>query len=126
MAAAAWSWVEKILQLAQRTEAPSAVRLSISTAVSTVMCNEPVMRTPCSGLAGGVFAADGHQAGHFVLGDVDGLAAVFGQAQVLDFEVRFSVPFLAAARRGRVWLWREDGKFDGRHKLGQDFRMIGS
>src|SRR5580658_3699939 len=50
MAAAAWSWVEKILQLAQRTDAPSAARLSISTAVSMVMCREPVMRTPCSGL----------------------------------------------------------------------------
>jgi hypothetical protein len=46
-------------------------------------------------LAGGVFAADGHQAGHFVLGDVDGLAAVFGQAEVLDFEVA-----------GRCRFWR--------------------
>ncbi len=51
MAAAAWSWVEKILQLAHRTDAPKAARLSMSTAVSTVMCNDPVMRTPCSGLA---------------------------------------------------------------------------
>ncbi len=51
MAAAAWSWVEKILQLAHRTDAPSAVKLSMRTAVSIVMCNEPVMRTPASGRA---------------------------------------------------------------------------
>ena len=45
-AAAAWSWVEKMLQLAQRTWAPSAVRVSISTAVWIVMCSEPVIRAP--------------------------------------------------------------------------------
>src|SRR5919106_1034599 len=33
IAAAAWSWVEKMLQLAQRTSAPRATRVSISTAV---------------------------------------------------------------------------------------------
>ena len=33
MAAAAWSWVEKMLQLAQRTSAPSATSVSIRTAV---------------------------------------------------------------------------------------------
>ena len=32
-AAAAWSWVEKMLQLAQRTSAPSATSVSIRTAV---------------------------------------------------------------------------------------------
>ncbi len=51
IAAAAWSWVEKMLQLAQRTSAPSAVRVSISTAVCTVMCSEPVIRAPFSGCA---------------------------------------------------------------------------
>ena len=103
MAAAAWSWVEKILQLAQRTDAPSAFRLSISTAVSTVMCNEPVMRTPGQRAAGRVFAPDGHQAGHFVLGDVNGLAPVFGQAQILDFEVLFSGCRFRRRTPGRVW-----------------------
>ncbi len=49
MAAAAWSWVEKMLQEAQRTSAPSAWRVSISTAVWMVMCSEPVMRAPASG-----------------------------------------------------------------------------
>src|SRR5947209_10296797 len=49
-AAAAWSWVEKMLQEAQRTSAPSATSVSISTAVCTVMCSDPVMRAPVSGL----------------------------------------------------------------------------
>ncbi|OPZ04352.1 MAG: hypothetical protein BWZ09_01856 [Alphaproteobacteria bacterium ADurb.BinA305] len=49
MAAAAWSWVEKMLHEAQRTWAPSAVSVSISTAVWMVMCSEPVMRAPFSG-----------------------------------------------------------------------------
>ena len=49
-AAAAWSWVEKMLQLAQRTSAPSAVSVSMSTAVWIVMCSDPEMRAPASGL----------------------------------------------------------------------------
>src|SRR3954452_23554379 len=49
-AAAAWSWVEKMLQEAQRTSAPSATRVSMSTAVCTVMCREPAIRAPDSGL----------------------------------------------------------------------------
>ena len=48
-AAAASSWVEKMLQEAQRTSAPRAVRVSISTAVCTVMCREPAIRAPLSG-----------------------------------------------------------------------------
>ena len=52
IAAAAWSWVEKMLQLAQRTSAPRAVRVSIRTAVWTVMCSEPVTRAPLSGCSG--------------------------------------------------------------------------
>ena len=51
IAAAAWSWVEKMLQLTQRTSAPSAVRVSMRTAVCTVMCSEPAMRAPASGCA---------------------------------------------------------------------------
>src|SRR6202034_3815771 len=51
-AAAAWSWVEKMLQLAQRTWAPSAVRVSMSTAVWIVMCRLPVIRAPRSGWLG--------------------------------------------------------------------------
>ena len=48
-AAAAWSWVEKMLQLAQRTSAPRATRVSMRTAVWMVMCSEPVIRAPRSG-----------------------------------------------------------------------------
>ena len=51
-AAAAWSWVEKMLQLAQRTRAPSAVSVSIRTAVWIVMWSDPVMRAPASGWDG--------------------------------------------------------------------------
>src|SRR6201995_2821825 len=49
IAAAAWSWVEKMLQLAQRTSAPSATRVSMSTAVWMVICSEPVILAPRSG-----------------------------------------------------------------------------
>ena len=48
-AAAAWSCVEKMLQEAQRTSAPSDTSVSISTAVCTVMCSEPETRAPRSG-----------------------------------------------------------------------------
>ena len=40
---------------AQRTSAPSSTSVSMSTAVWIVMCNEPVTRTPLSGLAGPYF-----------------------------------------------------------------------
>ncbi len=50
MAAAAWSWVEKMLQEAHRTSAPRWTSVSISTAVWMVMCSDPVMRAPASGL----------------------------------------------------------------------------
>ena len=49
MAAAAWSCVEKMLQEAQRTSAPSATSVSISTAVWIVMWSEPEMRAPRNG-----------------------------------------------------------------------------
>src|SRR6476469_768054 len=50
-AAAAWSCVEKMLQDAQRTSAPSATSVSMSTAVWIVMCSEPMILAPRSGLA---------------------------------------------------------------------------
>jgi hypothetical protein len=49
IAAAAWSWVEKMLHELQRTLAPSSISVSISTAVWIVMCRQPVMRAPASG-----------------------------------------------------------------------------
>src|SRR3954452_20616529 len=56
MAAAAWSCVEKMLQLHHRTSAPSAVSVSIKTAVWIVMCRLPVMRAPCSGCSPAYFS----------------------------------------------------------------------
>ena len=50
-AAAASSWVEKMLQDTQRTSAPSATSVSMSTAVCTVMCSEPATRAPRRGCA---------------------------------------------------------------------------
>merc|ERR1719183_1772837 len=52
IAAAAWSWVEKMLHEHQRTSAPSASSVSISTAVWIVMCREPITRMPASGCFG--------------------------------------------------------------------------
>jgi len=46
---------KEILQLAQRTDAPSSLSVSMRIAVSMVMCSEPVMRTPCSGFNGPYF-----------------------------------------------------------------------
>jgi hypothetical protein len=86
MAAAAWSCVEKMLQEAQRTSAPSATSVSISTRVWMVMCSEPAMRAPFSGCAFAELLAAGHQARHFGFGDLDFLAAEVGQRDVRGVE----------------------------------------
>merc|ERR1719159_2376145 len=52
MAAAAWSWVLKMLHEHQRTFAPRAAKVSISTPVWIVMCSEPLMLSPLNGCAG--------------------------------------------------------------------------
>ena len=56
MAAAAWSWVEKMLHEDQRTSAPSALSVSISTAVWMVMWIQPMMRAPLSGCSARYFS----------------------------------------------------------------------
>ena len=48
IAAAAWSCVEKMLQEAHRTSAPRSTRVSMSTAVCTVICREPATLSPAS------------------------------------------------------------------------------
>ena len=73
-----------MLHETQRMSAPSAFRVSISTAVWMVMCSEPAMRAPFSGCAGAEFGARRHQAGHLDLGDVEFLAAPIGEGDVLD------------------------------------------
>ena len=110
IAAAAWSWVEKMLQDAQRTSAPSATSVSMSTAVWMVMCSEPVMRAPASGLVVAVALAQRHEAGHLVLGELDLLAAEVGEREVGDLEVG------ELGRGGRI-----DG---GRHGTDSFIRLV--
>merc|ERR1719238_2080073 len=52
IAAAAWSWVLKMLQEHQRTLAPNADKVSMSTPVWMVMCREPLMLRPLKGCEG--------------------------------------------------------------------------
>merc|ERR1712194_834876 len=52
MAAAAWSWVLKMLHEHQRTLAPNADKVSIKTPVWMVMCKEPLMFKPLNGWEG--------------------------------------------------------------------------
>ena len=76
---------------AQRTSAPSATSVSMSTAVWIVMCSEPVMRAPASGLRRAVALAQRHEAGHLVLGELDLLAAEVGEGEIGDLEVGLAV-----------------------------------
>ena len=55
MAAAAWSWVEKMLQDDQVTSAPNSKRVSIKQAVWIVMWRHPAIRAPFKGLEGPYF-----------------------------------------------------------------------
>ncbi len=100
-AAAAWSWVEKMLQLTQRTSAPSATSVSIRTAVWIVMWSEPMIRAPLSGWEPANSLAGRHQAGHLVLGEADLLAAELGQGEVGDLEVEGGLRRGARGRGGR-------------------------
>ena len=87
-AAAAWSWVEKMLHDTQRTSAPRAASVSISTAVCTVMWRLPMMRSAGERLRGGVAPAQLHEPRHLVLGEADLPAAPFGEGEVGDLEGR--------------------------------------
>ena len=87
-AAAAWSWVEKMLHEAQRTSAPRSMSVSMSTAVWTVMCKASCdPGSPASGRFLPVALAKSHQARHLVLGKLDFLAAECGEGQVRHLEV---------------------------------------
>merc|ERR1719250_518142 len=55
IAAAAWSCVEKMLQEDQVTSAPSSRRVSMRTAVCTVMWRQPAILAPLRGLEGPYF-----------------------------------------------------------------------
>ncbi|OPY92953.1 MAG: hypothetical protein A4E73_00602 [Syntrophaceae bacterium PtaU1.Bin231] len=56
IAAAAWSWVEKMLHEAHRRSAPRTFSVSMSMAVWIVMCRLPVTRMPLRGFLGPYFA----------------------------------------------------------------------
>ena len=75
------SCVLKMLHETQRTSAPRSTSVSISTAVCTVMCSEPMIRAPASGLLPRVARAQRHQAGHLLLGEADLLAPELGEAR---------------------------------------------
>ncbi len=90
-AAAAWSWVEKMLHEHQRTWAPSSTSVSISTAVWMVMCSDPVIRAPLERAAVAVLGAQGHQAGHLVLGQGDLVASERSQPEIGDLVVAIGV-----------------------------------
>ena len=49
IAAAAWSWVEKMLHDTQRTSAPNCTSVSMSTPVWIVMCKLPMILAPARG-----------------------------------------------------------------------------
>ena len=74
MAAAAWSWVEKMLHDAQRTSAPNAA--------DDAGALQGLLRT--------VFLAERHQARHFGFGDIKLLAAKIGQLDI-GYDVVLSV-----------------------------------
>ena len=121
-AAAAGSWVLKMLHDTQRTSAPRSTSVSISTAVCTVMCSEPMMRAPGERLRRGVAGAQRHQARHLLLGEADLLAAELGEREVLHLEgqalgagaTALSVavllivhsPRFGAVRGTGLWWWR--------------------
>ena len=73
---------------AQRTSAPRASSVSMSTAVWIVMWSEPAMRAPSQRLLRRVLLADRHQRRHLRLGDGDFLAPPGGKSEVGDVEVR--------------------------------------
>ena len=86
-AAAAWSWVEKMLQLTQRTS-----RAEVDEGLDEHRgLDRHVQRAhdPRAGqrLAGSVLGPAGHEAGHLHLGQFDLLAPPFGKREIRDFEV---------------------------------------
>ena len=84
MAAAAWSWVEKMLQLVQVTSAPSSVqRLDEHGGLNGHVQAAGDARA-LERLLLAVLLAQRHEAGHLLLGDGDLLAAPVGEADVLD------------------------------------------
>ena len=85
-AAAAWSWVEKMLQLAQRTRAPERGQGLDEDCRLDGHVQGPGDAGACEGLGGGELRAHRHEAGHLVFGEDDLLAAKFGSREVGHLE----------------------------------------
>ena len=84
IAAAAWSWVEKMLHDAQRTSAPSCgQRLDQHRGLDRHVERADDARA-LERLRRAEFLAQRHQAGHFGFGDVDFLAPEIGKGDVLN------------------------------------------
>ena len=73
-----------MLQETQRTSAPRAFRVSISTAVWIVMWSEPAMRAPFRGCFGPYSSRTAIRPGISVSAMRDFLAAEIGEADVFD------------------------------------------
>ena len=76
-----------MLHDAQRTSAPSATSVSISTAVWIVMCSEPVIRAPRSGCCAPYSRRSAIRPGISCSASVDLLAPELGEREVGDAEV---------------------------------------
>ncbi len=87
IAAAAWSCVEKMLQLARRTFAPSATIVSVCTTVWIAYMKRTRHSYAGQRLARGVFIADRHQPGHLPFGDIDLLAPKMRKRDIRHFIV---------------------------------------
>lgn len=102
IAAAAWSWVEKMLQLVQVTSAPKDVKVSMRTAVwmagtELVDASPSVKAAPthvqaasntgtCQWLVCGVLLAGCHETWHLIFSELDLSATEGSQAEVSDLE----------------------------------------
>jgi hypothetical protein len=82
MAAAAWSWVEKMLHEAQRTSAPSELQRFDQHGGLDRHVQRADDARALQGLRRAEFLAAGHQARHFGFRDGEFLAAEFGQRDV--------------------------------------------
>ena len=105
IAAAAWSWVEKMLHELQRTVAPRCISVSISTAVWIVMCRQPTMRAPVKRLRRAEFVAQRHQPRHLGLGDRDLAPAPIGERDIGDLVVG-ELGHLSTLPKWRSRRWR--------------------
>ena len=83
---AAWSWVEKMLHDAQRTSAPRCDERLDEHGGLDGHVQRPADPGAGERLAVAVLLAEGHQAGHLDLGQVDLPAAEIGQGQIGDLE----------------------------------------